>query len=770
MSKKGVSVISGNISPIAGEKYTYHIVDWYKDTPISERNPKNVIWELFRKRKNGKFTTTNIKKKGDSNFTFGEASIGNTYRLEGYLHQPEGGGLVITPKQSSTPKINKVELFYVDDTKGSTFSFREKLRARAYCSNMFNKELVFTLWEDDAKGEGHNANNKAIDTAKAKVNEKGVAVVEFMLTKALMQKAMQGETDVKQLEFYVTVEYYKNKKHASNNESVNNPFPQPQKTQPNQPVTKPKEIPKAKGSPAEQKPKSKKEEKGIIETIKGWLLWDHAETKGTAKQSQDIKKTENNGVSMSNINKPKKDEEKGKCPNCEKDVTLEQIKKIFPDCKDEAKLKAVADTYNKYMKDLNMNTCWNKAHLFAQARVEAGLSLNMKAGESFNYYYEGLSIFGAFQTKEGKEKAKLWGRPTRLPKLPGVSKENQIKIANYAYSPPAKKAKELENTEPNDGWNYRGRGLIQVTGKGFYKYCNNYTKKNGNDVIENPDLIGEKIELAVLASMIFFKWKGINKIANNTKDVKGKICPLVGKDVKTGSKSNYNEKQTAFDDITSKVFQIDLCRFGKTDTPKKETGAFSTYDSKYTANNSTSYIDVIVPTDRKKEGLLVFFDDKSILHQCYVLGLGTGGEDRYTNGGYGNVPNGLWNIKQELNTPNVGVSFGNHGVVRLSPKEGDALRASSRSGILLHCGHTMGDGKTGLTDNGALMVTHGCLRVYNKDMPIIQKFLTEQINKGKKVYIYVEETSDLSSMFTNYGTKPDSKDTVIRKNKKYDPQ
>ena len=401
MSKKGVSVISGNISPIAGEKYTYHIVDWYKDTPISERNPKNVIWELFRKRKNGKFTTTNIKKKGDSNFTFGEASIGNTYRLEGYLHQPEGGGLVITPKQSSTPKINKVELFYVDDTKGSTFSFREKLRARAYCSNMFNKELVFTLWEDDAKGEGHNANNKVIDTAKAKVNEKGVAVVEFMLTKALMQKAIQGETDVNQLEFYVTVEYYKNKKHASNNESVDNPFPQqkPQTTSASKPT-----IPKAKGSPAEQKPPSKKEEKGIMETISEKLdeLWDWAESKGTAtKDNQPSRNVDNtNKPVVVDVPDEKKDKD-NKCPNCEKDITADDLKTIFPDA-DETKRQSVASTYNKYMKDLGMNTCWNKAHFFAQAKIESGDALNLKNGENMNYAVEALPAvpFKAFQSKD----------------------------------------------------------------------------------------------------------------------------------------------------------------------------------------------------------------------------------------------------------------------------------------------------------------------------------------------------------------------------------
>jgi hypothetical protein len=165
---------------------------------------------------------------------------------------------------------------------------------------MFNKELVFTLWEDDAKGSGHNANNKAIDMAKAKVNEKGVAVVEFMLTKALMQKAIQGETDPKKLEFYVTVEYYKNKKHATENVEINNPFPQ---QKPQTPSASKPTISKAKGSPAEQKPKSKKEEKGIGEKIAeaGKELWDWLEAKGTAKKDQEPKKQENKGLTSSSV-------------------------------------------------------------------------------------------------------------------------------------------------------------------------------------------------------------------------------------------------------------------------------------------------------------------------------------------------------------------------------------------------------------------------------------------------------------------------------------
>ena len=179
MSKKGVSKISGNINPVVGEKNTYHIAGWYPNTPKSERNSTKVTWELFKKRSNGNFTTTKLKKRGASDFTFGEKALGHTFLLQGYLYAPEGGGLIITPKPAKTPKITKVDLLYVDDTPGKEFSFLEKLRARAHCVNMFNKELVFTLWEDDAKGKGHHVGNKPIESKKARVNLNGIAVVNL---------------------------------------------------------------------------------------------------------------------------------------------------------------------------------------------------------------------------------------------------------------------------------------------------------------------------------------------------------------------------------------------------------------------------------------------------------------------------------------------------------------------------------------------------------------------------------------------------------------
>jgi len=157
MSKRGVSKISGNASPKVGEATTYSITEWYAGTPQNQRNPANVTWELFKKRENGSFTTTNIKKTGAGTFTFGEVAHRHTYKIEAYLYEPEGNGdstLLINPQPTVIPRINKVELKYVDDTPGTTFSYTEKLVASAETTNLSGQKLKFSLWEDDAAGGG----------------------------------------------------------------------------------------------------------------------------------------------------------------------------------------------------------------------------------------------------------------------------------------------------------------------------------------------------------------------------------------------------------------------------------------------------------------------------------------------------------------------------------------------------------------------------------------------------------------------------------------
>ncbi len=324
MSKKGVSKISGNPTPKIGEATTYTVTDWYPATPQNQRNAGGLTWELFKKRSNGRFTTTNIKKTGSGTFTFGEVAQRNTYRLEAYLYESEGSGastIDINPQPAVIPRINKVELQYVDDSPGTVFSYTEKMRARAQCVNLTGQKLKFSLWEDDAIGDGHNSSNLLIETKEATVDRSGVATAEFMLTRALMQKAMQGETDPKQLEFYVTVEYFQDRKHATDNKNVNNPShvpatsPQsrPEQTANNPAPSHPAQTnqptsnvpPRAANSPAADKPQSQKEEKGIVDKVADWWnnleLWDWAESPGTIEPTQPPTQQPTDGRAVSTV-------------------------------------------------------------------------------------------------------------------------------------------------------------------------------------------------------------------------------------------------------------------------------------------------------------------------------------------------------------------------------------------------------------------------------------------------------------------------------------
>ncbi|PWN66519.1 peptidoglycan recognition protein family protein [Chryseobacterium oncorhynchi] len=273
MAKKGVLKITGNTSPKIGEKTIYKVTEWYPATPLNERKESLITWELFRKRDNGRFTTTTIKKKGIGEFTFGKDAWQFTYRVEGYLHNPERKepmSIIVQPqkKDKNTPpkekNILEVKLTYQDGSSiNKALSYKDQLRAIAKCQGLEGEQITFSLWEDDEIGKGHNNKNQFITKSPPiQVDSKGNARWSFTLLNAFISIANKREDDKKKHEYYVTAEY-SGKLKASDNVNAKNPEYKAPTIPPKKPTgnnngTKPQPQPKPTSPPPKPLPNTPK--------------------------------------------------------------------------------------------------------------------------------------------------------------------------------------------------------------------------------------------------------------------------------------------------------------------------------------------------------------------------------------------------------------------------------------------------------------------------------------------------------------------------------
>lgn len=143
------------------------------------------------------------------------------------------------------------------------------------------------------------------------------------------------------------------------------------------------------------------------------------------------------------------------------------------------------------MKEFGITTPVQQAMFIAQVGHESA-SFTLLV-ESFNYSVNGL--IATFGKRLSADQASALGRQSGEKSVP---LNRQQAIANLVYSG------RMGNKAAGDGWKYRGRGLIQITGLDNYRVCGTALKL---DLISNPDQL--LIDLNAVRSAAWF-WQSRN--------------------------------------------------------------------------------------------------------------------------------------------------------------------------------------------------------------------------------------------------------------------
>ncbi|KAF6661273.1 glycoside hydrolase family 19 protein [Enterobacteriaceae bacterium EKM102V] len=143
-----------------------------------------------------------------------------------------------------------------------------------------------------------------------------------------------------------------------------------------------------------------------------------------------------------------------------------------------------------------ISTPLRQAHFLAQAGHESAGFL--KVEEGLNYSENALTAM--FGKRITAEQARAYGRNAMHP-------ANQKMIASIIYA----NRNGNGDVASGDGYRYRGRGLIQITGKANYAALE---KQLGADVVANPDLL-LGYRFAAMSAAAWWKNHGLNELADS---------------------------------------------------------------------------------------------------------------------------------------------------------------------------------------------------------------------------------------------------------------
>ena len=192
-------------------------------------------------------------------------------------------------------------------------------------------------------------------------------------------------------------------------------------------------------------------------------------------------------------------------------ITATQLGVLFPGA-DKGYLAQVASELNADLVKYGLDTGLRQAHFFAQVMQETGQALEAQV-ESLSYSPKGLAAnFSYYRNHPDEAVQDGYSKDPATGKI--IRKANQERIANNAY------ANRIGNGDAasGDGFQFRGRGFIQVTGRANYsalttQYANLYGA-TGVNFVANPDQVAT-FPHSLRSAICFWIQHGLPKLADH---------------------------------------------------------------------------------------------------------------------------------------------------------------------------------------------------------------------------------------------------------------
>lgn len=202
-------------------------------------------------------------------------------------------------------------------------------------------------------------------------------------------------------------------------------------------------------------------------------------------------------------------------------ITSDIFNNIFPNADD---IDDWVEVLNNHLPDYNINTPERVAAFISQCGVEtAGWT---KFEENMNYSADRMMV--------------VWPKIFNRELANQCNRKPQL-VANFAY------ANRMGNGSPEsgDGWKYRGRGLIHLTGKKNYtSFATDTFGERAQEIIDNPDLVVDDKNVSLATALWFWDINNINSIADQ-QDIK-RITRIVN-----GGLNGFSERVTLYGKVLS---------------------------------------------------------------------------------------------------------------------------------------------------------------------------------------------------------------------------